>query len=157
MTHQIIKNTVEKPDELEKEVEKAVEKKEVEEENIIEFNAEPKKIKQEQEQEKKSESASEEEKQKKSVINDLNYTIPYSVQKNYFSKSGKFYNEKMELKFIDEGAKLKAKVFNERIVKHMLDVVQAKNWSYIKVGGSNEFKRIAVSYTHLTLPTSDLV
>lgn len=142
VTHQIIKNTVEKPDELEKEVEKAVEKKEVEEENIIEFNAEPKKIKQEQEQEKKSESASEEEKQKKSVINDLNYTIPYSVQKNYFSKSGKFYNEKMELKFIDEGAKLKAKVFNERIVKHMLDVVQAKNWSYIKVGGSNEFKRI---------------
>lgn len=141
VTHQIIKNTVEKPDELEKEVEKAVEKKEVEEENIIEFNAEPKKIKQEQEQEKKSESASEEEKQKKSVINDLNYTIPSSVQKHYFSKSGKFYSEKMELKFIDEGAKLKAKVFDERIVKHMLDIAQAKNWSSIKVGGSNEFKR----------------
>ena len=143
VTHQIIKNTVEKPDELEKEVEKAVEKKEVEEENIIEFNAEPKKIKQEQEQEqeKKSESASEEEKQKKSVINDLNYTIPSSVQKHYFSKSGKFYDEKMELKFIDEGAQLKAKVFDERIVKHMLDIAQAKNWSSIKVGGSNEFKK----------------
>lgn len=143
VTHQIIKNTIEKPDELEKEVEKAVEKKEVEEENIIEFNVEPKKIKQEQEQEqeKKSESASEEEKQKKSVINDLSYTIPPSVQKHYFSKSGKFYNEKMELKFIDEGAQLKAKVFDERIVKHMLDIAQAKNWSSIKVGGSNEFKR----------------
>lgn len=117
--------------------------KETQEENTIEINASglSKSLPLEEEIAKGTTFDSENQAKKIAII-DLNYIIPFSVQKHYLTNNGKFFNKKMELQFIDTGAQLKAKVHNEPVIKHMLDVVEAKNWSSIKVAGDKEFKKM---------------
>lgn len=122
---------------------KSLEKIEEDVKKVQEIAEKAEEVEEETTEDTTSDSDDSEKQEKKVAIVDLNYVVPSFIQKQYFTNQGKFYDKKMQLRFVDEGTQLKAKEdYDERIIKHMLDVVQAKNWSSIKIGGSNEFKRI---------------
>lgn len=86
-----------------------------------------------------------EQRAKRAPILDKNgYEIPQSVKALYVAVEGKFVDRKTEqIAFEDIGRKLSTKSEDRKVVEHMIEVAQAKNWGKLELKGTEAFRRQA--------------
>jgi hypothetical protein len=78
------------------------------------------------------------------ILDKSGYEIPQSVKALYVAVEGKFVDRKTEqIAFEDIGRKLSTKSEDRKVVEHMIEVAQAKNWGKLDLKGTEAFRRQA--------------
>ncbi len=71
------------------------------------------------------------------------HVVPEHVEKKFIRDGNKYYlkNTERSLAFEDKGDSLKAKSADERVIKALVSLAEAREWENIKVKGSKEFRQ----------------
>lgn len=72
--------------------------------------------------------------------------MPGSIEKKYISRDNSYYyvGKPDEVAFVDRGNKLNTKAKHSvALIESLLDIAETRNWSDIKINGTNEFKQEA--------------
>ncbi|SMG61554.1 LPD7 domain-containing protein [Paraburkholderia susongensis] len=78
------------------------------------------------------------------VFQKSGYEVPKRVAAQYVAHEGKFLDRKSEtVHFEDKGKSLATDSNDRKIISHMIEVAQAKNWGVLELKGSEEFRRQA--------------
>ncbi len=74
-----------------------------------------------------------------------NFDLPTNISKSYISVENKYYfrNRPETLAFVDKGLKLQTRHVHVKVVSDLINIASSRNWSELKLSGSQAFKREA--------------
>jgi len=78
-----------------------------------------------------------------SARRDNERSMPEEIREHFIGVGGKYYFPDGTQAFTDHGAKLSTRSENTEVIRSLVAIAQAREWSEIKVGGSERFRKEA--------------